>query len=291
MLVDNLRLDIAANAENMAKLQDQIASGKRLRSPSDDPQSVSRALTLSSASRQNAQYLRNIDAAKGWMEATDAALDQLSSVLTRARDAALRGGNDILGSDERRALARQVDSLLEEAQQTVNSTYEGKYLFAGRLVTGSKPVDITRVPIYGGDSGEIQVEVSQGVQIAMNLPGDVTAGGSGGVLEQGLTSLKQLRDQLDAGNRVEPAQLDPISDCIDRIVQLRGVVGARMNRLDATESILNDQQTTLAAALSRAQDADVAEVMTKLMTQETVYRAALAAGARVIQPSLLDFLG
>lgn len=298
MLVDTVRLNISRNAQSLNTLQDQLSSGKRLRRASDDPASLNRALALKAASSQNAQYLRNITTARGWLETTDSALEHLSSVLTRARDIALRAASDTLGVDERQKLAGQIEALMHEAQQVGNTKYEGKYIFAGRQV-GTVPFDVTQNPIYQGDSGAVNREIDSGVTIQVNtLNSEVSisvtdAGGTTsfkGVIEASLTVLNAMKARLSGGQGLDATQVEQLTECTHGVLELRGAVGARMSRLDATEKVLNDSQASNAVSLSRAQDADVAEVITKLMMQENVYKAALAAGARVVQPSLMDFL-
>ncbi len=299
MMANTVAMNISRNADSLNVLQDQFSSGKRLRKASDDPASLSRALALRSCKAQNEQYLRNITLAEGWLEASDSALEHMSNVLSRARNLALQSASDTLGDDERETLAVQVEALLREVEQAGNSTHEGKYLFAGLQVT-SAPFDIERSPVYGGDTGQITREIDRDVTVAVNtLSSEVLvqvtdSGGttsSMGVMEGALTVLKAMKEQLTSHAAVSSTQLDQITKCMDGVVELRGSVGARMNRLDATEQAHTDNQVDVAAALSRAEDADVAEVMTKLMMQQSVYQAALAAGARMIQPSLLDFLG
>ncbi len=294
MLVDNLRLNIGNNAANLADLQTQLASGKRLQRPSDDPQALNRALSAKASIAKNDQYLRNISNSRTWLEATDSQLTHISSILTRAHDLALRGSNDTLGSSERSRLSEQVDGLLDEALQTVNASHEGKYIFAGQS-TDTQPYAVTTVAgvttvTYAGDSEDMTREIDQGVELGVNVPGDASGGGAGSALKLMLSTLASLRDHLSSDPSGIGADTGNIADAIDRTSNLRGFVGAKMSRLDATESALKEMQTDLDVSLSRAQDADVAEVLTKLMMQQTVYQAALAAGARVIQPSLLDFL-
>jgi len=298
MMVDTVTMNIGRSVGSLNALQDQLSSGKRLRRPSDDPASLSRALVLRSDKAQNEQYLRNIASARGWLDASDSALDHMSNVLGRARNLALRSASDTLGGDEMERLAVQVEALLEEAEQASNSSQEGKYLFAGRQVT-TAPFDIGRSPMYGGDTGGITREIDRGVEVAVNtLSSEVSVSvtdsigttSTMGVMEGALTVLEAMKEQLASRAAVSSTQLAQLTDCLESVAELRGNVGARMNRLDATQQAHTDNQVDVAAALSRAEDADVAEVITKLMMQESVYNAALQAGARVIQPSLMDFL-
>ncbi|MHB1159384.1 MAG: flagellar hook-associated protein FlgL [Chloroflexota bacterium] len=293
MMVENLRQNINHNSENLAHLQDQLSSGKRIRRPSDDPQAVSRALSLKTTSDEYSQYLRNISFARGWMEATDTALAQIANVLRRARDVGLRGANDTLDSDGRAALGQQVDNFLQEALQAANSVHGGRYIFGGFQVgPGTAPfgeVTATQTIVYNGDSGEVAREIAPGVKMGINLWGDVTVG-SDETLTNGLQALVEIRDQLLNVGPVSGGQIGQLTAALDEMPALMSTIGAKVQRLNTTEDSLRELQTNVSVMLSREQDADVAEVMTKLMMQENVYQAALNIGARVIQPSLLDFL-
>jgi flagellar hook-associated protein 3 FlgL len=63
-----------------------------------------------------------------------------------------------------------------------------------------------------------------------------------------------------------------------------------MNRLELVENRLAEQEIVATKTLSDNEDIDYAEAITKLITQESLHRAALSAGSRIIQPSLVDFL-
>jgi flagellar hook-associated protein 3 FlgL len=239
---------------------------------------------------QTDQYLRNISRAKGWLGATDTALNRLTKLMSQARDIALSGASDTLGTDERKRLSEQVDTLLQEAQQVANTSHEGKYLFAGRQLTGDLPFDITRVPVYVGDSNLVNIEIDKGIKLPVNvLQSEVLIGGTP-VIEKALATLGAVKTQLEGGNRLTTAQFDDVTSTLNGFVEVRGAAGARMTRLEASESAHTDNQVNVATSLSREQDTDVAEVVSKLLMQENVYKAALAAGARAIQPNLLDYL-
>ena len=81
-----------------------------------------------------------------------------------------------------------------------------------------------------------------------------------------------------------------LEDMEDRLLTARSDVGARMNRLEATKLRYTDDIITYKALKSQVEDVDVAETIMYLKTQEAVYHASLAAGARLIQPSLVDYL-
>ena len=111
--------------------QTQIATGKRVLKPSDDPVATSRALNLRTLLRDNQQFMANIDDASGWMTVTEAAVNDMVSVLTELKEAAVACANDTIGEPERAALAEQVEHLLESLIDMANTKYGDRFVFAG----------------------------------------------------------------------------------------------------------------------------------------------------------------
>lgn len=96
-----------------------------------------------------------------------------------------------------------------------------------------------------------------------------------------------LRNDDREGTSMLLGQLD---ESIDILVETRGTVGSRAVRLETTDSRLIDLNVNFTRLLSEVEDADITEVLTKLATHETNYQSALMASAKIIQPTLLDFL-
>ena len=74
------------------------------------------------------------------------------------------------------------------------------------------------------------------------------------------------------------------------LLQVRGEVGAKVNMIDVMSERMSDVNVNLKDLLSKTRDTDVAETQIQLVTAEAVYRASLAVTARIIQPTLVDFL-
>jgi flagellar hook-associated protein 3 FlgL len=127
-------------------------------------------------------------------------------------------------------------------------------------------------------------EIEAGTTITVNLTADVVFGPA-------IAALIQLRDALNSGSSAAvEAALPALDQAINAAVDNRVVVGARLNRLEAAASRLQDLKLSVTGLKSNVEDVDFAEATTQLAVGETAYRAALMGAARVIQPSLLDFL-
>ena len=101
-----------------------------------------------------------------------------------------------------------------------------------------------------------------------------------------------IRADLATANRtnLQNADLTAVDAALDRLVSARATYGALTNRIETQLSRLKDQEVNVADLLSKTEDADMAKTMVTFAQTQAVYESALQAGARVIQPTLLDFL-
>ncbi len=288
MLTDAVLTDISANARRMAALQQQLSSGKRLRQPADDPPGVERALTYRAALTASQQYLATMESSLAWLTATDDALGSATDVLQRAHELAVQGANDTLGPSQMASLAAEVNQLLEHLVALGNATLRGQRLFAG-LRTDTNPFTLNPGPpttvTYNGDAGPMQREIDIGTVIPINVPGNT-------VFPALFAALINLRDHLQAGDStaIRTSDLGAIQSGLDSLLAVRADVGARMNRLEAARERQQLLQDHLGNLKSQVEDADFEQTVTDLAMAEAVYKAGLASAARVLQPSLLDYL-
>lgn len=133
----------------------------------------------------------------------------------------------------------------------------------------------------------VEIEVLKGVNIAVNInPANVFSNDFFGELirlEKALTSSSTRHSDLTKF-------LDSLSLQMDKVVNERAELGARVNRVEMIENRIMEQEVIAKRILSNNEDADMERVIIDLKSQESVHRAALAAGARIIQPTLMDFL-
>jgi flagellar hook-associated protein 3 FlgL len=287
-MIDNVRASITAATERLDRVQREIASGRRLNRPSDDPAATAVALRLRTDLETSEQYGRTIAASRSRLSAADAALGSLTGDLQRARELALEGGSGALGAEQLRSLGTEVNQLLLQTVQIGNSNFSGQYLFAGTKTTtvpfsaaGAEPASVT----YNGNASAIVQDLGQGVQINVDVRGDTLFGP---VAE----ALIKLRDLLNAGDgaAVSTTGLAALDDALDGTLQVQGTIGARVNRLESLDVRLEDERINLEGIRSSVEDADLADTIIRLNTARTTYEAALGAAARAIQPSLMDYL-
>lgn len=283
MMVSTLLRDLNTNLGKMTRSQEQLSSGKRINRPSDDPVGLVDSLRLRTNLTELQQFKSNGDASLSWLEATDSALDEAGSILQRIRELAVQGANGAampqLALD---AVAKEVDQLKRQLINIGNTTHGGKYIFSG---TETLTAAFDTAGVYQGNNNALQYEIGIGVKIPVNVDGAQA-------FSNVFTVLDNLINDLNTGNsaNISSTRLAELDTVMSQQLQVRSDVGARVNRIEFAVNRLDTLKVNSTDLLSKVEDADMAELITRLKMQENVYRASLATGARIVQPSLVDFL-
>lgn len=287
--------DSARAAERLAQTQRKLSSGKELTRPADDPYAVSRAISLRSELAGAQQHQRNVQEAISWQEVTDGALGTVGEAVQRARELVIRGATDTSSAVDRAALAAEIDQLVETVKQQANATYGNRYVMAGTATT-TRPYALAGADTYLGDGGTVAREIGPGVSLGINVRADDILG-SGQASGDGrlLDALRDVADHLRGGTPADVAALrstdiQAMDRNLDELNRVRAVVGAGTNRLLSAADRLAQVEETTIRLLSDVEDADMAKGMVDFSIQHAAYEAALKAGARIVQTSLLDFL-
>jgi flagellar hook-associated protein 3 FlgL len=294
MMVRTILRDVDALEGRLRASQARAASGKQLTRPSDDPFAAGRALAMRGELEGIRQNQANVREATSWQDLTDGSLGRLQDLTLRARELVVGGATDTATRAAREAMAAEIDQLVESAKQEANTTYDGRFVFAGTATT-TRPYRGDD-DAYHGDDGVIAREIGPGVAIQVNVGGrSVLGGGPASGDDRLLHVLRDVSARLRSG---DPAQLQTLrttdltrlDGVIDGLTQLQAGVGATTNRLEVAGDRLSLSEETVTGLLSDVEDADAARTLIELTTQRTAYEAALRSGAQIVQPSLLDFL-
>lgn len=281
---------VLANLQrNMARggaLQEQLSSGKQISRPSDSPTGTINALALRGEIRSFEQYSRSADDGLGWLGAIDNALTESSGLVNKVRDLALQGLNSGIASPgSREALAVEVDNIYEAMIGLANTRYLDRPVFGG-TTTGTSAYDETGS--YLGDGGQIMRSVGNNAKVQVQANGPEAFGDgdtqvfavlqniSRSLRDNDMSTLGSSLNSLDAAGNLLKGKL---SD-----------VGARYNHISRMQESAQDRLVALASRLSDVEDIDLPKVIMEMQMQKTSYEAALAATAKVIQPSLIDYL-
>jgi len=280
--LDGLQLSLG----RLSRTQEQLTTGRVLNRPSDSPTDTTAAMRLRSSLTDARQYARNAQDGQGWLAQVDSALQTMVNETRRARDLVLQGQNGALSASAREALAIEVDQLRESLISRANTTYLDRPVFGG-VTAGSTAYDADGTYV-GTTTGEVTRTVAEGVTVRVDFDGPQAFGPAGANL---FDDLEAAANALRSGDQAAiGASIDKLAAGGERLTGALAEVGGRTNRLEAALLRAQDSELSMRKSLSEIENVDLPKAMVELQLQEVAYQAALGATARVLQPSLLDFL-
>lgn len=285
MLNQNFLFNLNKSNSAMEKYQNQFSTGKKINKPSDDPVVAVRSMYYRSGLNEISQFKRNADDGLSWMTATDDALDEVTSVLHRVRELTIQGLNGTNDKSSLTAIASEIEQLKEHLGEIANTQMAGRYIFAG---TDVKNAPYQSDDEFNGNTKKLELSVGQNNSVQINVPGkDIFDNQDIGSI---FTVLDNIVSDFKNSTQNSGDHLSKLDAQLDNILTTRAELGARMNRMELSMSRIDGLEISTTSLLSNAEDADLSRVIIDLKAQENVQRAALAVGARIIQPSLVDFL-
>lgn len=287
------RTQMAGLNTSLARLQqtqEHLTTGKRLNRPSDDPVGTVSALRFRSEQRQLEQFGENITDGLSRLTSADDALTQTMPMVQRMRTQVLAAMNETNGPEQRKAYASEIRELRAAILQQANSSYAGQPLFGG-----TTPGDYAFDPTTGQFVGN-SLPMLRNVTTAPGEAGQIDVGVKGGeifgtALVASTGELDALAQAIEDGDREGMAKgLEDIDSLFRSVSENQATVGARSVRLAGLEDLNGRQDDASKIALSKVEDADFLKAAMDLSIQSNAYQAALSASAKIIQPSLMDFL-
>ncbi len=286
MMTQRSLTSLQTNLSRLASIQEQLSTGRVLNRPSDSPSGTTAAMRLRASLADTMQHGRNAADAVSWLGTIDSALTSANQQVQRARDLALQGANSgAMGPQSREALAAELDQIRLGMIDTANVTYLDRPVFGG-ITAGSKAFDDNGV--YVGTAAEVKRTISDGVELRVDVGGQDVFGPDGDNVFDHLAALAtalRANDQAAVQSSIDVLKADGT-----RIVNVQAEAGVRQARASSAVDAGVDKQMALKNSLSEVENADLPQVIVDLQMQQVAFQAALGATARVMQPSLLDFL-
>lgn len=165
--------DIQRSQSRIADLQEQISSGKRVRTPSDDPVAAAQIVKLERELSQFQKYNDNVNVTQLRLQLEESTLDSLNTSTDRLRELALSAGSDVLNDTDRQTIATEMIQIREYMAGLMNTQdAEGEYLFAGNLGnTQPYTQNADGTYTYNGDDGQRVIQVGAELFIPSNDSG------------------------------------------------------------------------------------------------------------------------
>lgn len=326
MMSTNVVNNIQSNISKMDKTNDKLSRGTKINTPQDDPTGAVKTMSYKSNLNEIEKFTTNAVNANNFLSYTDVSLGQIGDIIQRVRELAVQASTETYEQTARDAMAVEIDELIDQVISIGNGKVGDRYIFGGfntieepfKAVRGEQKLEeegvepdlihsngdlrkgINKDSIVGvkytGDDGKLLAEVDKGIIIEYNIPGsELFINEKNNLIE----SMMRLRDQVYMGNTVDDTanagttvnkELGRIDDALDSVMKYRSKVGARMKRIEQINQRHEDNKISVSSLLSKTQDTDITEAISQLKVQESVQRMSLSVGAKVIQPTLMDFL-
>lgn len=321
MLSTSFMGDMNRNLNQMQTIQKQLTSGKEFSRPSDNPFKVARSMQMYSEIYANKQYNSNIKDTINWMDTTDSALNQATNTLQRVRELMISAGNAAYGSGELSAIKDEINEKVAEFSQILNTSFDGKYIFGGTdgtskptkvnninidlldgenkpiLDEAGKPIVIKDVNNLSLSSNEeninkkLSVEISPGVVVDYNVNAvEITKYDDNKDISQLFKDILTHMSNNTQKSQVNGNDLKEMDKAIDNLLKLSSKVGTIQNRMESSKSLNEEQNFNMTEILSANEDIDLVEKTMEYATMQTIYMASLQTSAKVLQPSLIDYL-
>jgi flagellar hook-associated protein 3 FlgL len=282
-------LGLNSNLSSVAKLQQQLTSGKLISAPSDSPTGTNKALQIRQDQSAVEQFAKNISDGQSWLDATDTALNEAVAQVQRVRALTVQAMNDgAVSTSSQRAIAVEVAALRESLLGVANSSINDRALFGG-VTQGSTAYSADGTYVGAPPVGEgITRRVSNADRIRIDVTGPEAFGTPGP--DDLFALVGRIAADVEGNPGALSGDLAQLDVALDRLLGAAASVGARSARMEAAGQVNTDLQLTLASQLVDVEDIDLAKTIMELNQTEVGYKAALQATAQVIQPTLVDFL-
>jgi len=297
MMVENQIFHLTESLDKLNQLQEKVSSGKEYRWASDNPSGAVAALTIRSTLEKHEAYIDTGQTMDGWLTATDSALASIESMLGRAINLTLGGISDTMGTNERLALGKEIDIILRQAVDAGNTKHQDEFLFAG-FQTNTQPFTLVVGPpdsvTYNGNATtieDIKRNIGPEQAITINVDGKILhdpANPNASIFN----ALIRTRDGLMTDNRAEiEAGLTDLKNVMETIKNKHTEIGARQREVHAVLQGMEKTKIELQGLLSKKEDTNMAEAISNLSQQETVYKTVLEVGSRTLSTmSLFDYM-
>ncbi len=268
----------------------QVSTGKSVTVPSDNPAAAADMVQNTIETGDVDQYTQNISTVQATVQSASSALSSVVTSLTQALSLGTEGANGTNNAEDLQALAGQVKGILASVVSLANTSVGGIYVFGGTGTTTPYTADSSSSTgyAYNGTEDTNSVQVGEEMSVEVNIPGSqIFSNSSNNVLG----SLSSLVSALESGDSSQIATATAsVDSAISYVGQQQVFYSNASNQLTSQGQYLQQDTVTLASQENNLIGVDMATAATNLSQAETANSAALAAAAKVLPISLLNYL-
>jgi flagellar hook-associated protein 3 FlgL len=282
MMTETTKRNLFRQSAQLARQQETVSTGKRILRPSDDPLGMGQMLNFRRSLSAMDQYLRNMQKGRNRIEFVETTLESAEELVVKAKNWAVNQASS--SNTDREAAINDIQNIREQLLQLANSKVGNVYIFAGHQ-TDAPP--FASDGTYNGDAGGYTIITGDNRQMTLEADGSR--------IFQGAEDVFAALDDLLAGLQTDDValidtQVDRLVAARDQIQEVRAEGAARFQQIELAENQTNRLRLTVEDMLDETESARVEEAIVELKSQEVAYEIALNSAARIIQPTLMDFL-
>jgi flagellar hook-associated protein 3 FlgL len=288
--IADILASIALDQQTQETALAQLASGRRVNLPSDDPAAAATLSLNHAQASQDDQFLQVISGVSARLQVADSTIGSVVSSLDRAISLGIEGGGGAtLSNANRSAIVTELQGLQQQILGLANTSFQGSYIFAGTASTtapfSANPASPSGVS-YAGNAGTNTLAVGQSFSVTVNLPGSQLFSGTGGDVFQ---SLQDLIVAVQNNTGIDTAVLG-LRKAFDVVTTQRVFYGNVLQQLDAQQTSINSEKLQLARQENAVGGADPAAAASAAVSAATARTAALQAATSLLNTSLFNFL-
>jgi len=284
-LFNSLAFGLDSATSNLQEVQTQLATGKKVNQPSDNPTAYASAQVLNAQASAVSNDVLLGQQVQAQLSTADNALSDVGNSINSAITLATQGSDSSINTAQMATLGAQVQALLQQVLGAANSQYGGSHLFAGNQVQAA-PYDTSGN--YTGDSGSNFVTFSNGAKVQTNLDGSSIFGDASNGL---IGTLTALASALKSGNKTAvAAALPQLQSNLATIGATRGSIGINLSSVSSLINDANNETTTLQTSISNLVDADVPQAAAREQQALLQQQALVSLGSSLGKLPLVNIL-
>ncbi|MEG0051615.1 MAG: hypothetical protein RR712_05490 [Terrisporobacter sp.] len=302
-MITNHMYDTQQSLQKMDTLNRQLDTGKQINRISDDPQKAVKIMNLNNEIKYTEKYNQNIDETVGWMNNTDSTLEEVGTILGEIKTDLLKVGNGTYSENEIKAIHAELNEKIKELGESLNTTHGGRQMFSGTEVD-EKPILIeekdgvvTLKLNPAVNDKDLKADISDGITVDYNVSAKEIFNNDGKNYLDAINNVSKLMNDMSNGVNVEDSKkelLGAVKDDIDGLfnhsVDIRTTFGVRVSTAEKIKDFNDENILNMKGVLSLEQDVDHVNKFIELKSAEMIYTASIQVGAKLIQPSIMDYL-
>jgi flagellar hook-associated protein 3 FlgL len=329
MMANNYTRNLQRNYNRVNLLTEQMTTNRRFAHISDDPAAFLAGQRARYALTRVSDYQRTIDIAKSRLTQAESDLMDFNEIAVSAYETVEDLATDAKEPADRQNVSYYIAQLRDHTLMTLNSIFGDKYSMGAYNTSGDSSttpktppftvddsgnlyfngLNLT-VPLNAADFAKLQAAMSETItyDIGVSAEMSVTLNGAAAAVfdfktdpvtgETTITNLyntlnslyEDLQDETYTAKELADNYIEPFQKAQSHILALVAEIGGKQNRLTLLESKYEQDTINYTQMKSDAEDADEAELIMMFKMAETVYKASLATGNYVLQPTLMDFI-